>query len=39
VNEFLASITTPEAVAEAKIIRDEMIEVRDLLKPFASETS
>jgi hypothetical protein len=37
VNESLTSITTPQATAEAKIIRDEMIEVRDLLKPFASE--
>jgi hypothetical protein len=37
VNESLASITTPEAIAEAKIIRDKMIEVRNLLKPFASE--
>lgn len=37
VNELLTSITTPEVVGEAKIIRDKMIEVRDLLKPFASE--
>jgi hypothetical protein len=37
VNESLASITTPEALGEAKIIRDKMIQVRDLLKPFASE--
>jgi hypothetical protein len=37
VNESLTNITTPEAIAEAKIIRDKMIEVRDLLKPFASE--
>jgi hypothetical protein len=36
VNESLTSITTPEAIAQAKIIRDKMIEVRDLLKPFAS---
>jgi hypothetical protein len=37
VNEFLTSITAREAIAEAKTIRDKMIEVRDLLKPFASE--
>jgi hypothetical protein len=37
VNESLASITTPEAIAEATIIRDKMIEVRGLLKAFASE--
>jgi hypothetical protein len=36
-NEFLPSIATPEAIAEAKIIRDKMIGVGDLLKPFASE--
>jgi len=37
VNELLTSITTREAIVEAKTIRDKMIEVRDLLKPFASE--
>jgi hypothetical protein len=38
VNEFLTSITTPPAISEAKKIRDKMIEVRELLKPFASDT-
>jgi len=37
VNESLTNITTPQAIAEATIIRDKMIEVRDLFKPFASE--
>jgi hypothetical protein len=38
VNDFLTSITNPEAKAAALGIRDKMIEVRDVLKPFASAT-
>lgn len=38
VDDFLMSITNPEARAAALGIRDKMIEVRDVLKPFASET-
>jgi hypothetical protein len=37
VNEHLTSITQPEVIAEAKLMRDKMVEIRDLLKPFASE--
>ncbi len=39
VDEYLAKITTPEAVEEAKIIRGQMIELRGLFKPFASDKS
>jgi len=37
VNDFMTSLSTPEAIATASVLRDKTIEVRDLLKPFASE--
>jgi len=37
VNDLMANLTTPEAIAGATVLRDKMIEVRDLLKPLASE--
>jgi hypothetical protein len=37
VNDLMTSLTTPDATAAAKALRDKMIEVRDLLKPIANE--
>jgi hypothetical protein len=31
------SLYSPEAIAAATLLRDKMIEVRELLKPFSSE--
>jgi hypothetical protein len=36
VNDLMTSLTMPEAIAAATVLRDELAEVRDLLKPFAS---
>ena len=37
VDELLRRLTTPAAIVEAKIVRDEMIQLRTLWKPYASE--
>jgi predicted RNA-binding Zn ribbon-like protein len=37
VNDLMTSLTTPDATAAATVLRDKMIEVRDLLKPIANE--
>jgi hypothetical protein len=37
VDELLKSITTPAAIVEVKIIRDEMMQLRAIWKPYASE--
>jgi hypothetical protein len=36
-NGYFAEITTSGAIEEAKIIRGQMLELRDLSKPFASD--
>ena len=37
VNEDLRSIAAPAALAEAINIRDVIVDLRDILKPFAAE--
>jgi hypothetical protein len=37
VNDLMTSLTTPDATAAATVLRDKMIEVRDLFKPIANE--
>jgi hypothetical protein len=36
VNELLKGLTTPAMVAEATLIRDKMIKLRELWEPFSS---
>lgn len=36
--EFLGSIVTPAAAAQATVIRDKMIALRDFFQPYASKT-
>jgi hypothetical protein len=37
VDEFLATITTPEAIEMAKTVRSKMVELRDIFQLFASK--
>jgi hypothetical protein len=37
INQALASITAPPAIAEATSIRDVIVDLRDFLKPFAAK--
>jgi hypothetical protein len=37
VDELLKRLTTPAAIVEAKIVRDEMMQLQTVWKPYASE--